>query len=277
MTRLLFLSAVLWIIWGCSNESIEVESPTGDQAEELFDPADIEYDSIVDVRDSQVYKITKIDGKWWMAENLNYAADSSFCYNDEPDSCAIYGRLYPWTVAMDIDSMYNEYNATFDEQIKPTHQGLCPKGWHIPTEKEWEEMLDYADSHNGDEGIGASMRTGYGWVPHITSEWVNKNFVDRPAAHKNRFGFAALPAGAKAEKPLRKSDCAGPYDETALYCGIDHETWFWSATEISDHRNDSKRAVHFFLHGLQNNEAFKQSDWGDFSKRAALSVRCKKN
>ena len=76
-----------------------------------------------------------------MAQNLNYAADSTYCYDDEPDSCTVYGRLYPWTVAMNLDLAYNKLNATYDDKIKGTHQGICPEGWHLPSEKEWKEMV----------------------------------------------------------------------------------------------------------------------------------------
>ena len=262
MTRLLFLSSILWLFWGCSNDDNYVEAPTEDQTEDIFNPKDIEYDSIVDVRDSQTYKITKINGKWWMAENLNYAVDSSFCYNDEPDSCAIYGRLYPWTVAMNIDTMYGKYNATFDEKIKSKHQGLCPKGWHIPTEKEWEEMLDYADSHNGDEGVGASMRTKYGWLRQTASEWVNHSFVDRPAAYTNRFGFSCLPGG------YRKED-DGAYDHIGIHAH------FWSSTEYTEYRNESIHAKYITNNGLMNVNGMHALN--DGNKYSALSVRCKKN
>ena len=262
MTRLLFLFSILWLFWGCSNDDNYVEAPTEDQTEDIFNPEDIEYDSIVDVRDSQTYKITKINGKWWMAENLNYAVDSSFCYNDEPDSCAIYGRLYPWAVAMNIDTMYDKYNATFDEKIKSKHQGLCPKGWHIPTEKEWEEMLDYADSHNGDEGVGASMRTKYGWLRQTASEWVNHSFVDRPAAYTNRFGFSCLPGG------YRKED-DGAYDHIGIYAH------FCSSTEYTVYRHESTHAKYVSNNGLMNVNGMHTLN--DGNKYSALSVRCKKN
>ena len=262
MTRLLFLSLILWLFWGCSNDDNYVEAPTEDQTEDIFDPEDIEYDSIVDVRDSQTYKITKINGKWWMAENLNYAVDSSFCYNNESDSCAIYGRLYPWTVAMNIDTVYAKNNATFDEKIKSKHQGLCPKGWHIPTEKEWEEMLDYADSHNGAEGIGASMRTSYGWTPDTISEWIGQKYFHRPTAYTNRFGFSCLPSGYRKE-----------YDGTYYYIGA--HAYYWSSTEYAEYRNESIYAKYINNNGLMNVKGMYILN--DGNKYSALSVRCKKN
>lgn len=252
---------------GCDNNEYYRANPaTAEKSEEVFNPANIEYGSLIDSRDGQKYKTVKIGDRWWLAKNLNYAADSSYCYNDEPDSCAIYGRLYPWTVAMQLDTIYNKLNVTYTETIKGAHQGICPDGWHIPSEKEWNEMIDYADSHNGNEGASASLRAKYGWIADETYEI---NYIDR-------FGFAGLPAGARANKEMRKSDCNHSYGyETNIYCGIGEEAFFWTSTELTDYRNSSEHALYFFLHGLENG-GFRTSDWGEFTKRAALSVRCVK-
>ena len=252
---------------GCDNNEYYRTNPaTAEKSEEVFNPANIEYGTLIDSRDGQKYKTVKIGDRWWLAKNLNYAADSSYCYNDEPDSCAIYGRLYPWTVAMQLDTIYNKLNVTYTETIKGAHQGICPDGWHIPSEEEWNEMIDYADSHNGNEGASASLRAKYGWIADETYEI---KYIDR-------FGFAGLPAGARANKEMRKSDCNYSYGyETNIYCGVGEEAFFWTSTEQIDYRNDSERALYFFLHGLQNGN-FQTSDWGEFTKRAALSVRCVK-
>ena len=55
---------------------------------------------LTDERDGQTYKIVKIGDQTWMAENLNYKTESSFCYNDSTEYCETYGRLYTWAAAV---------------------------------------------------------------------------------------------------------------------------------------------------------------------------------
>jgi hypothetical protein len=54
----------------------------------------------------------------WMAENLNYAAGNNACYGDKESNCQKCGRLYDWSTATMI----------------------CPSGWHLPTNAEWEAL-----------------------------------------------------------------------------------------------------------------------------------------
>ena len=81
----------------------------------LFSLAVAKETKFADKRDGKVYATTKIGKQVWMAENLNYAMDSSWCYKDDPANCKKYGRLYTWDAAMKA----------------------CPKGWHLPTKEEW--------------------------------------------------------------------------------------------------------------------------------------------
>jgi uncharacterized protein (TIGR02145 family) len=62
-----------------------------------------------------------------MTENLNFAADSSWCYDEDATNCAKYGRLYAWNAA----------NST------------CPTGWHLPTRAEWNSLIDSVGANPG--------------------------------------------------------------------------------------------------------------------------------
>ena len=110
----------------------------------------------VDNRDNRLYKATEIGDQIWMAENLNYASADSKCYRDNPENCDKYGRLYDWLAAMEI----------------------CPSGWHIPSDDEWDDLIDYA---GGSSKAGKHLKAANGWNS-------NGNGTDR-------HGFSALPGG----------------------------------------------------------------------------------
>lgn len=78
-------------------------------------------DSLVDERDGKVYKTIEIDGKVWMAENLNFTTSKSWCYANKEENCEKFGRLY-----------------FFDAALK-----ACPVGWHLPSDDEWKELEMY--------------------------------------------------------------------------------------------------------------------------------------
>lgn len=94
-----------------------------------------------DIRDNQSYATALIGGQCWMAANLNYgnAVPSSqvqrdncmnekYCFNDNTGNCETYGGLYQWEEVM----RYTPDNGA---------QGLCPAGWHVPAEAEWNTLF----------------------------------------------------------------------------------------------------------------------------------------
>ena len=130
MTRMtlktLALAMALFVLAGCagSKSADRRESKVTDNQEtKISDDQELEVDdrrglTFTDARDGKTYATTKIGEQVWMAENLNYAADSSWCYKDDPANCAKYGRLYTWDAAMKA----------------------CPTGWHLTTSAEWDAL-----------------------------------------------------------------------------------------------------------------------------------------
>ena len=96
---------------------------------------------------SQEYKIVTIADLEWMTENLNIEVEGSCCYNNNPDNCEKFGRLYTWEGAMNA----------------------CPEGWHLPSDAEWRQTIDHLGgdkiAHDrlkigGDSGFNAVMGGG---------------------------------------------------------------------------------------------------------------------
>jgi len=147
----------------------------------------------VDYEDES-YETVVIDTQTWMARNLNYDAHGSKC-ND----CATYGRLYDWATAMNLSSSCN--SSTCASQVGAKHQGICPSGWHIPSDVDWNKLITaVGDSYTS----GKYLKATSGWNS-------NGNGQD---AH----GFAALPGGY------------GTSGGSLRYVGISGR--WWSATEF---------------------------------------------
>ena len=179
-----------------------------------------EYGSVKDERDGQTYKTVKIGSQWWMAENLNYAYlqptaeedSSSFCYENLPENCEKYGRLYLWSAMMDSAGVFPENTKTkgcgrdVECNVSETVRGVCPKGWHVPDESEWLTLRDAMDE-TGD--WDNKLKT--------TSGWSVENGIDE-------YGFSALPGGFASFV-----DGYGSYYEYEGQYGR-----FWSTYEMGD-------------------------------------------
>lgn len=111
------------------------------------------WDTYTDSRDGTIYKTVKIGDQIWMAENLNIGSRinavveqkdntilEKYCYNNLESNCDIYGGLYQWNEMM-------QFSLTDNGSIGIT-QGICPSGWHIPTDQEWTSLVDFLTSHN---------------------------------------------------------------------------------------------------------------------------------
>lgn len=174
--------------------------------------------TFTDPRDGKVYQTVVIGNQVWMAENLAYLprvtpaeygsedAWGSYYYvygydgtnvadAKATDNYATYGVLYNWTAAMDGEAS----STTNPSGI----QGVCPAGWHLPSEAEWTELTNYL----GGTGVagGKLKETG-------TTHW---NYPNTGAT--NETGFTALPGGLRGHN--------GTFGHVGRY------GYWWSAPE----------------------------------------------
>ena len=181
--------------------SYSSEKPSSDK---VVDPAEVTSGTMTDSRDGQTYKTVTIGSQTWMAENLNYETANSYCYNDNSSNCTKYGRLYTWAAAMDSAGTWstNGKGCGYGSTCSPTGtiRGVCPEGWHLPTNAEFETLFTAV---GGSSNAGTKLKSTSGWT-------YGGNGTDA-------YSFSALPAGNR--------DDIGDYN----YEGYD--AFFWSSKE----------------------------------------------
>ncbi|MFZ4520569.1 MAG: PKD-like domain-containing protein [Bacteroidales bacterium] len=127
------------------------------------------------------YNTVQIGTQCWLRENINIgsfipktttqtnnAIVEKYCYNDSTINCDIYGGLYQWNEMM-------QYVTT------PGTQGVCPSGWHVPTEAEFVTLANFAG--------GATVAGGK------LKEAGTSHFRSPNTGATNEYGFTALPTG----------------------------------------------------------------------------------
>jgi uncharacterized protein (TIGR02145 family) len=125
--------------------------------------------SLTDRRDDKIYRTVTILQQTWMAQNLDYLndmteTDSSWCYDNDPDNCTTYGRLYNWDAAMKV----------------------CPAGWRLPDTLDWNRLVVAV---GGYEVAGKKLKATHGW----------NDYQGRSGTGTDNYGFSALPGSGGGE------------------------------------------------------------------------------
>jgi uncharacterized protein (TIGR02145 family) len=114
--------------------------------ESIFSNAAPQKGTMTDPRDGKQYKTVKIGEQVWMAENLNYKTDNSSCYNNSAEFCEKYGRLYKWADA--VGKLESECGFGHRCSLPSGNiQGVCPSGWHLPSEMEFLKLSETVNGH----------------------------------------------------------------------------------------------------------------------------------
>jgi uncharacterized protein (TIGR02145 family) len=215
---------------------------------------------ITDMRDGQVYPVVKVGTYWWMARNLNIgtAIDPSVAMTDNgvtekyvypgDDPEGLNGGLYTW-------------NEMMGRSYTPGSQGICPYGWHVPTDADWKDLF-------------AVFRCA--GVRHYAPYWIRgeKFLTDRRVEHDNYLAEGAI------WRLLRSTGSTG-FDVVPVgYCDPDGKfsdrdyhfpgqtATFWTST-LSD---EYAIRVRFYQTDERVGDAFRLVD----NRRFAFSVRCVK-
>ena len=199
--------------------------------------SEVQYGMLTDSRDGQIYKTVKIGDQVWMAQNLNYEVDSSFCYKNEEINCTKYGRLYRWAAAVGRSESACGYGNGYRCYLPSGDiQGVCPSGWHLPSENEWMTLFTVVGE-----------KTPVDEVLKSTSGWNNNG------NGSDDLGFSVLPAGYRGFN--------GDYYKEGDYAH------FWTSSEKG---NDDACDISFYC---LRDHTVASCGW----KNAGYSVRCLKD
>lgn len=174
--------------------------------------------------DGKNYKTVKIGQQVWMAENLAWLPSVSpplqgsnteyyyYVYGYEGTSVSVakdtdnyktYGVLYNWPAAM--------AGAASSSANPSGVQGVCPAGWHIPSDAEWTQLENYliANGYNYDGTISGykfakSMAATSNWNAHTGIGNIGNNL-----SLNNKSGFSALPGGRRHDGGFLASEDIG--------------------------------------------------------------------
>ena len=206
------------------------------------------------IYEGQTYKTVQEGDQCWFKENLNVGTMvngsddqtnngiiEKYCYENNPENCNIYGGLYQWNEMM-------EYSST------PSIQGICPVGWHVPTDAEFCTLTTYIDATVDCDGIlytgtdGAGKMKSTGTFEAGTGLWLDPN-----EGATNSSGFNSLPAGVRY------------YDVTFILIG-QINVWNTSSANFSSTN---------WIWGMNNISPVLVRDY--YSKNDGSSVRCLKD
>jgi len=134
--------------------------------------------------EGETYETIVIGEQTWFQRNLNYAVAGSKCYDD----CTTYGRLYDWATAMALPSSCNSsglLTGNCPYTISTKHKGICPSGWHIPSDTDWYALMKFVSpscyNHSDCDNGGIKLKAISGWKDGGNGQ--------------DKYGFSALPGG----------------------------------------------------------------------------------
>ncbi len=246
LIHLIAIIGFLVLIMGsCKKDNTNPVNQTNGKTTAQFN-SDLKYGTMTD-QDGNVYKTITIGTQTWMAENLR----TTKYRNGDPIKNVT--RDVDWTNL--TTGAYCSYDNTQNINIIATRgllynyyavsdkRNIAPKGWHVPTDEEWEILINYL---GGDSIAGGKMKE------QGTIHWLNENI-----GATNESGFTSLPSGWR-----------NYYD--GVFGSIDYDAFYWSSTKYDDT---------YVRYRFLNNKLISVGNfsWSLGQKNSGFSVRCIKD
>lgn len=172
--------------------------------------------------EGNVYNTVQVGTQCWMKENMrcttspstgtmmiedipssSYTGKKAYYVNGSPSNADTYGLLYNWNAAVDTFSIsYGEistnddYTNAVSVTFSGNRRGICPQGWHIPTDAEWTVLTEYVSDQSefqcdGDrDNIAKALASTMGWNGNSDACTIGND-----TSANNATGFSALPTG----------------------------------------------------------------------------------
>ena len=270
--KYVFLFATIALLLACSEDNTSkpiLDVPFSEAAfssssfvETQSFATDISSSSLEDEKRDSSYKCDNRNSSY--CEMRLYELDSlSYCYNNNPDNCKKYGRLYMWDAALDCGSAkQKKYRICHGYRSSTvTFPGICPEKWHIPSFMEWNVLSSF-------------VKYSAKYLKSKT-EWLDgKNGIDV-------LGFSVIPAGIYPNDPYINEDFdiineafIGIYEDL-----IGQHACFWSAEQSGNAMSFDADYYQFFSDAyafcFANEDEHIYSDLAP--KTLGLSVRCVKD
>lgn len=187
-----------------------------------FKCGDILIDNEENVPAHKQYRTVEIGGRCWFADNLNRTIPTggkgnALCYNNREDNCSVYGRLYNFYAATQTDVATAGTERT---------QGICPKGWHIPSNREWIDLfaaLGVVVNGSNTSGDGRAIKSPLNYWKNEGSNVIGNNVAR----------FAAVPGGLRNfnNDGGAYTTISGINGRPTGFVDIQQRAWWWTSSK----------------------------------------------
>ncbi len=161
--------------------------------------------------DGNVYLSVIINGQEWMQKNLAVTKYR----NGDPIPTGLSNTVWQSTTQGTYDNYNNDvanssiYGKLYNIYAVSDSRGLCPTGWHVPTDVEWTVLINFIDPSQNPQANGQQSGTAGGILKSING-WIS------PGVATDNYGFSALPGGFRNQIP-------------GTYFGLGTEGYWWAS------------------------------------------------